>query len=91
MAAPRMCSTMVGNVITTSATFFVFTGWNNMSLFMNAPGSMHNSTVAELGGVYDKIEAIFNDVGGKIVVNSAFSTRNCPSLIKSFDKVVNAS
>lgn len=49
----------------------------------NCPGSFHDSTVAEWGGVYDKLEDMFARTGGKCVVDSAFSRGMHPFLIKS--------
>ena len=50
---------------------------------MNAPGAMHDSQIAELGGVYNKLKDVFENCGAKCVVDSAFSRANYPFLIKS--------
>jgi hypothetical protein len=51
--------------------------------FFNVPGSVHDSQVAHWGSVYDKLEAIYNETGGKCMVDSAFGKVNRPFLIKS--------
>ena len=50
---------------------------------INAPGAMHDSQIAELGGVYRKLKSVFEKCGGKCVVDSAFSRARYPFLIKS--------
>lgn len=50
---------------------------------LNAPGALHDSTVAEYGGVYQKLQSIFDRTGGKVLVDSAFSRANNDFLIKS--------
>jgi hypothetical protein len=50
---------------------------------LNAPGSWHDSFIAQNGGLYDQLKAVFNTAGGKGVVDSAFSKKHCPFLIKS--------
>ena len=49
----------------------------------NVPGSVHDSMIAEMGNVYNKLEKVFQRTGGKCTVDSAFSKRNYPFLIKS--------
>jgi hypothetical protein len=50
---------------------------------INHPGCMHDSQVAEYGGVYAKLEAAHEASGGKGVVDSAFARGRYPFLIKS--------
>jgi hypothetical protein len=50
---------------------------------LNAPGSWHDSYIAENGGLYDKLRSIHERTGGIAVVDSAFSKKQCPFLIKS--------
>jgi hypothetical protein len=50
---------------------------------LNAPGSWHDSFIAENGGLYASLEEVYNNTGGKAVVDSAFSKKRCPFLIKS--------
>ena len=49
----------------------------------NAPGSVHDSTLAEWGGVYDALEDVYNRTGAKCCVDSAFTSSNNEYLIKS--------
>ena len=46
----------------------------------NCPGSVHDSMVAEWGGVYDKLEEVY---GGKGTVDSAFGSARYDFLSKS--------
>jgi hypothetical protein len=50
---------------------------------LNAPGSMHDSTIADYTGVYEKLETVFEGTGGKVVVDAAFKLRNNPYLIRT--------
>jgi hypothetical protein len=50
---------------------------------LNAPGSWHDSYIAENGGLYDTLRTIQERTGGIAVVDSAFSKKRCPFLIKS--------
>jgi hypothetical protein len=47
------------------------------------PGATHDSSVAELGGVYDKLERVFESTGAICTVDSAFRVKNAPYLFKS--------
>lgn len=49
----------------------------------NVPGSVHDSTIAELGGIYDKLGKVFTSCDGKCTVDSAFARNKYPFLIKS--------
>uniref|UniRef100_A0A7S4AMZ1 DDE Tnp4 domain-containing protein n=1 Tax=Pseudo-nitzschia australis TaxID=44445 RepID=A0A7S4AMZ1_9STRA len=49
---------------------------------INAPGSWHDSTMAEYG-IYDGLEELFNQHGVRVVVDSAFRLASQPFLIKS--------
>jgi hypothetical protein len=63
---------------------FVFTPSGLIvSCTLNAPGSWHDSNIAENGGLYDKLRTIHERTGGIAVVDSAFSKKRCPFLIKS--------
>ena len=42
---------------------------------LNAPGSWHDSYIAENGGLYDKLRSIHERTGGIAVVDSAFSKK----------------
>jgi DDE superfamily endonuclease len=50
---------------------------------LNAPGSLHDSTLATWGLVYDKLEATYLETGGVCCVDSAFAANNSPYLYKS--------
>jgi len=54
---------------------------------LNAPGSMHDSTVAEYSGVYDKLREVYRRTGGKVVVDSAFKLKNNPYIIRTARRV----
>jgi hypothetical protein len=63
---------------------FVFTPDGTIAACtINAPGSMHDSVVAEEGGIYDKLETMFELYGARCVVDSAFCKSSHPCLIKS--------
>lgn len=49
----------------------------------NMPGSFHDSTVAEYGRIYSKLEDMYNKYGGKCTADSAFRGEAYPFLIKS--------
>ena len=51
--------------------------------FYNVPGCSHDSTVAEWGGLYSKLEQVYNDTGLKFVIDSAFCSSKVDFLIKS--------
>jgi hypothetical protein len=53
---------------------------------LNAPGLWHDSVIAENGGLYETLRRVRNNTGGKAVVDSAFSLKKCPFLIKSGGK-----
>ena len=50
---------------------------------LNAPGSIHDSQLAEWGDVYSKLQKAFDETGGKVVMDSAFSKANYPYIVKS--------
>ena len=47
------------------------------------PSYIHDLTVAEWGGIYEKLRVIFERIGGRVTVDSAFSKEKCNFLIKS--------
>ena len=57
---------------------------------VNAPGSLHDSTLAEWGGIYDALEETYMRTGGKCCVDSAFASANNPYLIKSSQHLTDA-
>ncbi len=50
--------------------------------YMNLLGSMHDSTIANAGGIYDKLGKLYNATGAVTCVDSAFRMENCPYIIK---------
>ena len=54
----------------------------------NVPGSVHDSKIAAIGGIYRKLNAVFQRTGGKCCVDSAFAKRMHECLIKSGKKDV---
>jgi hypothetical protein len=50
---------------------------------LNAPGSLHDSTVAFYGGVYDPLEHLHDEYGVRTVVDSAFKIGSGSFLLKS--------
>jgi hypothetical protein len=54
---------------------------------LNTTGTMHDSTLAEYNNVYKKLEAVFDEFGGKVVVDSAFRVANNNFIIKSGQNV----
>ncbi len=53
---------------------------------VNAPGSWHDSFLAENGGIYSKLESFFETTGRKAAVDSAYLLKRCPFLVKSGKK-----
>jgi len=50
----------------------------------NVPGSVHDSTIAEWGGIYAKLQRVYDQTGGATcTVDSAFCRKEAPFLIKS--------
>jgi DDE superfamily endonuclease len=50
---------------------------------INAPGAIHDSTLAEWGGIYESLFEIFDRNKGRCVMDSAFASANHPAIIKS--------
>jgi hypothetical protein len=50
---------------------------------LNAPGTMHDSTLADYSSVYHKLQYIYEITGGKVVVDSAFRVKSNDFIIKS--------
>eukprot|EP00563_Minutocellus_polymorphus_P004199 CAMPEP_0181033814 /NCGR_PEP_ID=MMETSP1070-20121207/7455_1 /TAXON_ID=265543 /ORGANISM="Minutocellus polymorphus, Strain NH13" /LENGTH=444 /DNA_ID=CAMNT_0023111261 /DNA_START=127 /DNA_END=1457 /DNA_ORIENTATION=+ len=57
----------------------------------NCPGAVHDSTIAGLGNVYEKVFDLYERYGVKIVVDSAFASESNDSLIKSAQSTAGAS
>ena len=52
-------------------------------VFFNVPGSVHDSQVAHWDKIYDKLERVYESMGGKCTVESAFSKVTRDYLLKS--------
>jgi hypothetical protein len=52
----------------------------------NVLGSVHDSTVASIGGIYEKLKVIYERCQGQCTVDSAFARKKYPFLIKSGKK-----
>jgi hypothetical protein len=50
---------------------------------LNAPGCLHDSTVADYGGLYEKLQEIYNVCGAMTVIDSAFSLTATDCFLKS--------
>ncbi len=59
-----------------------------VSCNVNAPGSWHDSFIAENGGSYSKLKSAYETTGGKAAVDSAFLLKQCPFHIKTGKKNV---
>ena len=51
--------------------------------YINAPGVLHDSTLANWGSLYEDVEHIYHHTGSRVVVDSAFAKANNPSMVKS--------
>ena len=59
--------------------------------YFNAPGSIHDSTMAKMLGIYKKIDCVYQETGGRVVADSAFQSHSSvPSLIGSKQRRINA-
>jgi hypothetical protein len=59
-------------------------------VFVNIPGAIHDSQVAEYGDIYDKLELVYIRESGKCTVDSAFGnvSRGRDFLIKSSQELI---
>jgi DDE superfamily endonuclease len=53
----------------------------------NVPGSVHDSSIANVFGVYKRLEEKYLQTGGKCVIDSAFAAGRNPCLIKSSENL----
>jgi hypothetical protein len=44
-----------------------------VACYFNAPGSVHDSTMARISGIYEKIDEVYDKTGGRVVGDSAFT------------------
>ena len=54
-----------------------------VDMVINGPGSMHDSTLALYGSIYDRLEKMYNHYDIKAVVDSAFMSVHMQNLIQS--------
>ena len=57
--------------------------------YVNAPGCLHDSTLASWSEIYNKVDQVHELCGGKVVVDSAFASHKSKSLIKSHQSNIN--
>jgi hypothetical protein len=58
---------------------------------LNAPDSLHDSTLADWSNLYNILNVIYEKNGGRCCMDSAFASLGNPSVIKSSENVCNAS
>lgn len=58
---------------------------------LNAPGSLHDSTLAECSNLYQLLNDVFVQTGGQCCMDSAFVSKNNPAVIKKSDHLNHAS
>ena len=58
-----------------------------VAMVINAPGALHDSTLMEMGKLYDKMETWANDHSVRMVVDSAFQCIDRPYFIRSSQDV----
>jgi len=58
---------------------------------LNAPGSIHDSALAEWGGIYQLLAENYASNHGKCIMDSAFAVRNHPGIIRSAQDITGAS
>jgi DDE superfamily endonuclease len=79
-----LCDHFVGNLFAFSVDGLI------IACVLNAPGSFHDSTMAEIGGMYERLQAVYERSGGKCCIDSAFCSVNNPFMIKSSQNVLAA-
>jgi hypothetical protein len=57
-------------------------------VFVNVPGAVHDSQIADYGNIYDKLELVYERDGGKCTVDSAFENVTRDYLIKSSQELI---
>jgi DDE superfamily endonuclease len=67
---------------------FVFAPTGMIIIFavINAPGSVHDSTLSEWGNFYYLLNKIYERTGGKCCMDSAFAAKNNPAVIRSSER-----
>jgi len=56
--------------------------------YVNIPGAVHDSQIADYGDIYDKLETVYQRDGGQCTVDSAFGNMNREFLIKSSQELI---
>ena len=56
--------------------------------FINCPGSLHDSQIADYGNIYDKLQYVYERDGAKCTVDSAFGNVAREYLIKSSQELI---
>ena len=56
--------------------------------YINIPGAVHDSQIADYGDIHDKIEMVYQQDGGQCTVDSAFGNVNRDFLIKSSQELI---
>ena len=56
--------------------------------YINIPGAVHDSQIADYGDIYDKLEMVYQRDGGQCTVDSAFGNVNREFLIKSSQDLI---
>ena len=57
----------------------------------NVPGTIHDSNIATIGRIYEKLGDVYNQTGGRCTVDSAFARNSYPFLVKSCKPTVDMS
>jgi len=56
--------------------------------YINIPGSVHDSQIADYGNIYDKLESVYDRDGAQCTVDSAFGNITREFLIKSSQELI---
>ena len=56
--------------------------------YINVPGSVHDSQIADYGNIYDKLESVYEKDGAQCTVDSAFGNITREYLIKSSQDLI---
>jgi DDE superfamily endonuclease len=57
---------------------------------INAPGSLHDSTLCDWGNIYEKLEDVYKDTNGQCCMDSAFAAVNNPAIVRSSKNITHA-
>jgi hypothetical protein len=56
--------------------------------YVNIPGTVHDSQIADYGDIFDKLEMVYQWDGGQCTIDSAFGNVNREFLIKSSQELI---